>query len=124
MNQKEFINVLDRIARELGRYACARIPGQEIWDGRRFVTVTERKELNLAALVWSQKIVAISTMLQFQDCPASVKQLEYLKKLLFGGMMSFSDLFFDENQLGPYACGLNERLDELREELALALRDE
>src|ERR1017187_3707252 len=117
MNKARFVNLLDQISRELVRYSVARLPGDEIWNGERFVKVRQFGEADLAALLWYEKITTISTLIGGQESSVSEKQSEYLKRLLFGGMMSLNDLSFNEEKLGTYAAGLNYRLSELRTQL-------
>ena len=124
MNKARFVNLLDQISRELVRYSVARLPGDEIWDGERFVKVRQLGEADLAALLWYQKITTISTLIGGQESSVSEKQSEYLNRLLFGGMMSLNDLSFDEEKLGTYAAGLNDRLGELRTQLFTAFHQQ
>ena len=56
-------------------------------------------------------------LLQGQDSPITSKQINYLQGLLFGGMGSFNDLFFDPRLCGEIAHTVNDRLDKQRRAL-------
>ena len=85
--------------------------------------IKEHGKFDLAALLWYERITEISTLVEYQESDVSEKQIAHLRKVFWGGMGSFHDLAFDENQLGYYAAGLNNRLDEFRRQLYLAFEE-
>ena len=64
------------------------------------------------ALAWHASLTTIAAMIQEQDSPLSVRQVEYLRRTLFGGMGSFNDFWIDEKQFGEPARRANTLLGE------------
>ena len=62
------------------------------------------------ALCWWGILSTIAELLEAQESPISDKQLDYIKKALFGGMGSLTDLWFDPGILGSNAELINNQL--------------
>jgi hypothetical protein len=90
--------------------------GAATWDGTQYVK-GEEKQPNPHALAWWSTLVAIAELIDAQEAPLNAKQTAYLRTLLFGGMGSLNDLYFDRRSLGSNADVINARLTKRREEL-------
>ena len=62
-------------------------------------------------------LTTIAELMECQESPLSEKQLAYISRVLFGGMGSLSDLYFDSKALGEIANTINARLEIQRQAL-------
>ena len=62
-------------------------------------------------------LIAIAELLEAQESPISGRQLDYLRRTLFGGMGSLNDLYFDSKAFGGPADFVNSSLEPRRREL-------
>ena len=113
MNQTEFIKQLRATADELKPLTEAASPGAATWNGTEYVKGRGKKP-NPYALAWWSTLIAVAELIDAQEAPLSVKQIAYLDRLLFGGMGSLNDLYFDPGSIGAVADLVNKRLDENR----------
>jgi hypothetical protein len=67
--------------------------------------------------VWFATLTTIETLISGQDTPLTETQRAYLQTLLFGGMGTIQDVFFDPKSLGETAVLMNNRLKERLSEL-------
>jgi hypothetical protein len=118
MNKIEFVATLRATASELQPLTKAITPGGAIWNGATYVKHTGPEiKPDPTALAWWSVLTAIAELLEAQDTPLSTKQLSYLDRLLFGGMGSLNDLWFDPETAGNRAHVINEALNEKRRAL-------
>lgn len=95
MNVLKFIHQLRSIAEELKPLTLSASSSAATWDGTRYAK-TGAKSAEPMALVWRSVLTAIAELVEGQESPLTTKQLEYLKRLLFGGMGSLNDLSFGQ----------------------------
>jgi hypothetical protein len=112
MNKADF-NQLRSTAEELRPLTQSTSIGAAIWDGTKYVR-GDVKAPDAFALAWWSILNTIADLLEAQDSPLSDNQINYLTRVLFGGMGSFNDLFFDPKFMGDAANAINERLAEKR----------
>ncbi len=122
MNRSEFIKQLRATAEELKPLTQAASAGAATWNGTEYVKGGEKKP-DSQAIAWWSTLVAVAEMIDSQEVPLSVKQIAYLDRLLFGGMGSLNDLYFDPKAVGPGAALLNKRLDENRRALFASFKN-
>lgn len=117
MNKSRFIEQLKATAKELAPLAQSAGAGGLTWNGSEYAKSGETRSPDPYALSWQTMLVAIAELLEAQEAPLNDKQIEYLKRLLFGGMGSLNDLFFDPKLGGATASTVNDRLDRQRHTL-------
>jgi len=122
MNKTKFIEQLRAIAEELKPLTQAASPGAATWNGMEYVKGGEKKP-DPYALAWWSTLVSVAELIDAQEGPLSLKQIDYLDLLLFGGMGSLNDLCFDEKTVGSSAKAVNKRLDEKRHDLFVSFKN-
>jgi hypothetical protein len=113
---------LRNVARDLEPLTRAATPGDIAWDGKEYKKVTRETHPDPYALAWWSKLTTLADMIDYQNNGLSPKQLSYLQRVLFGGMGSLNDLWFDERQFGKIAKEINNRLSHSREALFSAFK--
>ena len=93
-----------------------------VMDGEQYVAGKVR-QFDPHAAKWWGVLGTAAEMLRLQDSPASKRQVDYLKRLLFGGMGSFVD-FRIESSASSEASSTNARLGELSHEIYSSIGDE
>jgi hypothetical protein len=73
--------------------------------------------------VWFATLTAIEALIAGQDSPLTERQRAYLQTLLFGGMGSLQDVFFDPKSLGEAAVVINKKLKEQVSELFQSVQE-
>jgi hypothetical protein len=122
MDKIEFIKQL-RITAEvlepLAEWATPATSGTLKWNGVEYAKVKEGEEKvpEPSALVWRSVLTTIADLREAQKTPLSDEQIAYLNRLLFGGMGSLNDVFFDSREIGSIADTINYRLDVQRTDL-------
>lgn len=122
MNKTEFIEQLKAVAEELKPLTQAASPGAATWNGKEYVKGGEKKP-DPYALAWWSTLVSVAELIDAQEAPLSLKQIDYLDRLLFGGMGSLNDLCFDPKTSGASADLVNRRLDEKRQALFVSFKN-
>ena len=122
MNKTNFIEQLRAIAEELKPLTQSTPPGAATWNGIEYVKGGEKKP-DPYALAWWSTLVAVAELIDAQEEPLSLKQIDYLDRLLFGGMGSLNDLYFDEKTVGSSADVVNKRLDGKRRDLFVIFKN-
>ena len=122
MNKTEFIEQLRAIAEELKPLTQSASPGAATWNGKEYVK-GGAKNPDPYALAWWSTLVAVAELIDTQETPFSLKQIDYLNRLLFGGMGSLNDLYFDPKTIGASAELVNRRLDEKRHALFVSFKN-
>ncbi|MEI8288179.1 MAG: hypothetical protein WCH99_01800 [Verrucomicrobiota bacterium] len=117
MNQVAFINQLRLTAKTLTPLTQSADAGASTWNGVEYVKSDKPIFPDPYALSWQATLVAIAELLEFQESSATEKQIKYLERLLFGGMGSLNDLFFDPRSGGDIARVVNENLNKQRQAL-------
>jgi hypothetical protein len=105
----EFIRQLRAAVQDLKPLTLAVLPGAAVWDGTRY-TKGSAASPDPFALSWSSMLGTIAELVEAQETPLSLKQINYLTRVLFGGMGSLNDLFFDPKSAGATAATVNENL--------------
>lgn len=112
----EFIKQLRAAVRDLAPLTSAAPTGAAIWDGIRY-TKGSAASPDPFALAWSSTLGTIADLIEAQESPLSLRQIDYLRRVLFGGMGSLNDLFFDPKSLGSVATAINEGFSQRRSAL-------
>lgn len=123
MNKERFIKELRATAVELKPLTEATSPGDLVWNGTEYAKTSESRTPHPYALCWWGMLGAIAELLEGQESPITSKQTDYLQGLLFGGMGSLNDLFFDPQANGETAKTVNDRLDKQRRILFDSFKD-
>lgn len=123
MNKSTFIKQLKATAKELAPLTQSIGVGALTWNGTEYAKSDKSKSPDPYALSWQTTLVTIAELLEAQESPLTEKQTKYLERLLFGGMGSLNDLFFDPNSGGDIARTVNDRLDKQRRALFASFRD-
>jgi hypothetical protein len=110
MTDQEFVSSLRGLAAELEPFTMRILPGGRVWDGEGYVQMEER-EMDPYALMWWRILNEVAEMLERQGCPITDLQIQHLRRMLFGGMGSFSDFSIDSTKFGLAAEEANTRLD-------------
>ena len=110
MNISEFTRQLRAAADELKPLTQALTVGAATWNGVEYIKGVE-KTPNPYALAWWSTLIAVAELMEAQETPATPRQINYLDRLLFGGMGSLNDLSFDPKSVGPIASDINVRLE-------------
>ena len=116
MNRTDFVKQLRATAEQLEPLTQSTAAGAATWNGAEYVKGVERKP-DPYALAWWSTLIAVAEMIDTQEASLSVRQIAYLDRLLFGGMGSLNDLYFDPKSIGAGADLVNKRLDENRHAL-------
>jgi hypothetical protein len=90
MDKKEFLTQLKATAAELKPLTDSATSGGLAWNGTEYVKNSDSKHPDPYALAWWFTLDAIAELLECQESPLTVKQVAYLKKMLFGGMGSLT----------------------------------
>lgn len=114
MNQRVFIDQLRATATEFTPLAQPPVAGASTWNGVEYAKGNDSKTFDPYALAWQTMLGAIADLLEAQEAPFNEKQTKYLERLLFGGMGSLNDLFFDPKARGEIASTVNDRLEKQR----------
>ena len=122
MQKASFVNYLRAVARDLEPLTRAAMPGDMAWDGKEYRKVTSEAHPDPYALAWWSTLNTLSDMIEYQDTELSPRQISYLERILFGGMGSLNDLWFDERQFGQTAREINNKLSYSREALFSAFK--
>ena len=119
MNKIEFIKQLKTTAATLEPLTKSTSLGQKVWNGKEYADVKagEEKKPDPYALAWLSTLLTIAELIEGQESPLSPKQINYLDNLLFGGMGSLNDLWFDETTSDASADMVNQRLNAQRNAL-------
>jgi hypothetical protein len=117
MDRLEFVRQLRATATELMPLTESATSGSLSWNGVGYTKSGKAAKPDPYALSWQTTLTVIADLLEAQESPMTQKQLGYLERLLFGGMGSLNDLFFDPNSLGNIAAAVNDRLDKQRRAL-------
>ena len=112
MTSRTIVELLNEAAATLAPYAEVPSPGGRSWDGSRYVT-HEQKPFDPIAAKWWSVLTTAAEILRLQDAPPSQRQLEYLRKILLGGMGSLVDFRVPSDLGGDSAVATNARLDQL-----------
>lgn len=121
MNKTEFIKQLRDTAAEIKPLTEATSAGALVWDGIKYAK-GEVKQADAYALSWWSILGTIADLIEAQESPLSQRQLAYIERVLFGGMGSLNDLYFDPKTLGARARAINERLKQKRHALFAAFK--
>jgi hypothetical protein len=124
MNKLVFINQLRATANEFTPLTQSTAAGALTWNGTEYVKSEESKSFDPYALSWQTVLGVIADLLEAQEAPLSENQTKYLERLLFGGMGSLSDLFFDPKSRGDLARIVNGRLEKQRQALYASFKDD
>src|SRR5580658_1762452 len=100
MNKSAFIKQLRATANELTPLAKSAVAGGLAWNGTEYAKADDIRSFDPNAHSWQVVLRAIADLLEAQESPFSQKQIEYLKRILFGGMGSLNDLSFDPKSRG------------------------
>jgi hypothetical protein len=114
MNRDEFISQLRATANELKPLTEAVPLGSLVRNGNEYAKASTGGSPDPYALAWFSVLLNIAELLERQEGSISREQTDYLNRLLFGGMGSFSDLSIDSRTWGNLAEAINDRLMELR----------
>ena len=117
MGRIEFVQLLRATAAALTPLTESGTSGAAIWDGQHDVEQGAKRSLEPYALAWWSTLIAIAELLEAQESPISGRQLDYLRRTLFGGMGSLNDLYFDSKAFGGPADFVNSSLEPRRREL-------
>ena len=117
MNKTEFIKQIRATAEELKPLTQASSFSGKVWNGKEYVEAIDEKKSDPYALAWWLTLVTMASLIEAQEESLSPKQINYLDRLLFGGMGSLNDLYFDNMIIGANADAVNKRLDEKRHDL-------
>jgi hypothetical protein len=117
MNKKQFIEALRDTAAALTPLTETVSPGAASWRGTEYVKATRHMRADPYALAWWSILCTMADLVEAQEAPLSVEQIKYIEKILFGGMGSLNDLYFDSKELGAIAEMVNKGLDEQRHDL-------
>lgn len=117
MNKATLISRLRAAAKDMEPLTQAASAGSLTWNGNEYVRATSDKHPDPYALAWWSTLNTLSDMIEYQDTELSARQMSYLKRILFGGMGSLNDLWFDERQFGKLAKEINGKLSHSREAL-------
>ena len=101
-----FIGQLRDVALELKPLVGAATSNSLTWNGFKYVKGEEQKP-DPYALAWWFTLISIADLIESQESPITNKQIDYFKRLLFGGMGSLNDLNFDSKKLGATADRIN-----------------
>jgi len=112
-SRARFRRVLRDTATELKPLTQSALPNSAAWDGMNYVTGVERAP-DPYALAWWSILCTIADLLEAQESPLSPKQIEYLRRVLFGGMGSLNELSFRG------VANINQRLEVSRHRLWLS----
>jgi hypothetical protein len=123
MNKSRFVEQLKATAKELAPLSQSARASSLMWNGTEYVRAGETRTPDPYALSWQTMLIAIAELLDAQEGPLTGKQAEYLERLLFGGMGSLNDLFFDPKVGGDTAKTVNDRLDKRRRALFASFKD-
>jgi hypothetical protein len=123
MHKTTFVNELRALAKDLEPLTQAATCGDMAWDGKEYRRVTSDAHLDPYALAWWSTLNTLADMIDYQDTELSRRQISYLQRVLFGGMGSLNDLFFDERRLGQIAKEINKKLRVSRELLFAAFQE-
>lgn len=123
MNISDFIAQLRATAKELAPLTQLRTLGALTWNGAEYTKGTESIKPDPYALSWQTALTTIAEMLERQESPMTAKQANYLKHLLFSGMGSLNDLYFDSRSNGEIAKAVNDGLEKQRRVLFDSLEE-
>lgn len=124
MNKTKFIKQLRATAEELTPLTQSATAGVLNWDGAKYSKCDGSKGPDPYALSWQTMLRAIADLLEAQDASPTEKQSQYLEGLLFGGMGSLNDLFFDPKSIGDIAKTVNDCLDKQRTTLYSSFKND
>lgn len=116
MNTSNILRGLRDLADRLKPFTAEILPGSRVWNGSAYVPASPRKA-DPYALAWWGRLTAIADVIERQGIPLTQQQVDYLKKVLFGGMGSFNDFSLDTKSFGNEAVIANRELDKKRSEL-------
>jgi hypothetical protein len=122
MNKTRLVNRLRAVAKDIEPLTQAAKAGGMTWNGNEYVRATADKQPDPYALAWWSTLNTLSDMIEYQDTELSPSQISYLERILFGGIGSLNDLWFDERRLGKLAKEINSKLSHSREELFSAFK--
>ena len=123
MNKIASIKQLRATANKLTPLTQSAAAGALTWNETEYAKSDKSRSPDPFALSWQTTLVAIAELLEAQESPITDKQAKYLEGLLFGGMGSLNDLFFDPKSGGDTARTVNERLDKQRHALFASFKD-
>jgi hypothetical protein len=109
MDNAKFVKQLRSIAEELTPLTLSVTPGAAPWDGTKY-TKADAKPADPVALVWRSVLTITAELVEAQESPLTSRQMEYLKRLLFGGMGSLNDISFGQH-------AIDQSLDKKRRQL-------
>jgi hypothetical protein len=115
MNKSTFIAQLRAIAKELAPLTRLTPRGAMTWNGTEYAASETAVTPDPYALAWQTTLMAVAELLEGQESPITAKQINYLQGLLFGGMGSLNDLFFDPKSNGEAASAVNASLGKQRQ---------
>jgi hypothetical protein len=98
MNTLKFIQQLRLIAEEPKPLTLSASSSAATWDGTRYAK-GGATSADPVALVWWSILTAIAELVEGQESPLTTKQMEYLMRLLFGGMGSLNDVSFAQSSI-------------------------
>jgi hypothetical protein len=122
MNKAEFVRHLKATAEVLKPLTHAASFGAATWNGVEYVK-GGKKAPDPYALSWWSTLIAVAELIDAQDGSLTANQIDYLDRLLFGGMGSLNDLFFDAKLIGANADVVNKELDKSRHALFISFKN-
>jgi hypothetical protein len=122
MNKTRLVNRLRAVAKDMEPLTQAAKAGGMTWNGNEYIRATTDKDPDPYALAWWSTLNTLSDIIEYQDTELSPRQISYLERILFGGMGSLNDLWFDERQFGQTAREINNKLRYSREALFSAFK--
>lgn len=118
---KALADLITDAAEVMAPYTDDSIRPARSWNGKEYAA-SEPGQFDPAAAKWWGVLSTLGEMLRNQDAPLSQRQLDYLARLLFGGMGSLVD--FRITAHGDEAVLANKRLDELTSALHSSIERE
>jgi hypothetical protein len=93
------------------------------FDGGTYLEYPAPAQINMdpETAVWFARVSTTEALLEYQDSSISVRQINYLRSWLLGGMLSLNDFSFESNGSGRDVASANAELDMIRGELYLVL---
>ena len=110
MKKRELIEGLNGLAEELRPFTIELSPGQRIWNGTTWALNDKTRHADRYSMAWLASLTTAAELLDAQESPLSVQQIELLKKKLFGGAGSLNDFHIDEKAYGEEAKIANANL--------------
>lgn len=111
MNKQKLTHGLRELADILLPFAEQVGPSASVWNGSEYVKALP-KSADPYALMWYATLTTVADMLDAQDSDLSTRQIDYIRKSIFGTAGSLTDFFIDTNKYGQEGESANKKLDE------------